>query len=432
MKKAPQLPGMILMGAQMRLLPPLLPFMFFLVAAVSHVLVWAGLFLVANEIPAWSGGPGPVLAVLHVLTIGVMAATAIGAAIQLLPVATGLAHRGMVPTVLMASLFLPGYGFLVASFASAGPFLMSIGALLTVLALSVFLYVIVSLLWRATTLRLAVAHAWISMAALAGLLGLGGILVLDFEFAWAEDHQRLAAQHMILAACGFMGFLAVGFGNILVPMFALSPNPPARQGWISYGLLTTGLAGVIMGLQLDQSGVIIASALAGLAGSALHIKNMIWCLQNGMRKKLGLSFVMIKGAWAMMLASQLCGIALVLDLAGDQGPALFGFLLVFGWLLTYIKGMLQRIVPFLAAMNMSKRNHKPPRLSELAAGYPLKLHALCHWFAVLACTLFIALDQPDGIRLAAAVGLVGALGFLWFCLSILQSYFTYHRAATET
>ena len=95
MKKAPQLPGMILMGAQMRLLPPLLPFMFFLVAAVSHVLVWAGLFLVANEIPAWSGGPGPVLAVLHVLTIGVMAATAIGAAIQLLPVATGLAHRGL-------------------------------------------------------------------------------------------------------------------------------------------------------------------------------------------------------------------------------------------------------------------------------------------------------------------------------------------------
>ena len=35
MKKPPKLPGMILMDAQRRLLPPLLPFLFFIVAAIN-------------------------------------------------------------------------------------------------------------------------------------------------------------------------------------------------------------------------------------------------------------------------------------------------------------------------------------------------------------------------------------------------------------
>ncbi|MBT3699867.1 MAG: hypothetical protein HOE62_12050 [Alphaproteobacteria bacterium] len=431
MKKAPQLPGMILMGAQQRLLPPMLPFVFFLVAVVCHAGVWLGVIYTADDIPSYAGGPGPVLAVLHLLTLGVMVATAIGAAIQLLPVATGLGHKSLLPAKLLIWLFLPGLACLLSGFFLSNQFLMSCGALLITLTLMVFLHVITSLLWRSTTLKLAVAHAWISMAALFGLLGLGVALVLDFEFAWLMDHESVAAQHMVLAACGFMGFLAVGFGNILVPMFALSQNAPGKQGWVSYTLLVTGLAGTIAGLNFALPELIALAAVAGLAGAALHIKGMVWCLENGMRKKLGLSFFMIKGAWGMMLLSIICGFALALDLLGDQGPALFGFVLLFGWLLTYIKGMLQRIVPFLAAMNMSKRNHKPPRLSELAQGSPLKLHAICHGLAIVVGATSIALDQPDGLRVAGLVGFIGAAGFAWFCFSVLRSFFTYHRTAAE-
>jgi hypothetical protein len=150
-----------------------------------------------------------------------------------------------------------------------------------------------------------------------------------------------------------------------------------------------------------------------------------------MRKKLGLSFVLIKGAWGMMLLSIALGAALILDLLGDQGPALFGFVLLFGWLLTYIKGMLQRIVPFLAAMNMSKRNHKPPRLSELAAGLPLKLHAVCHVLAIVLGAASIAVDQSVGLQAAGVIGFIGAASFVWFCFSVLQSYFSYHRTAAQ-
>jgi hypothetical protein len=432
MKKAPQLPGMILMGAQTRLLPPMLPFLFFIVAVASHVGVWLGLFLVADEVPSYAGGPGPVLAVLHLLTLGVFVATAIGAAIQLLPVATGLAHKRLLPARVLAGLFVPGIVALVPGFFFVNPLLMSLGALLVTMALLLFTYIVANMLWRSTTLKLAVAHAWIALSALVGLLGLGTALVLDFDVGWLEDHQAVAAQHMILAACGFMGFLAVGFANILVPMFALSQNSSVRQNWISFGLLTVGLVGVIAGLNSGIPVLTASAAFAAFVGAALHIRSMVWCLQNGMRKKLGLSFVMIKGAWGMMLASIVLGITLIFDLAGEQGPALFGFVILFGWLLTYIKGMLQRIVPFLAAMNMSKRNHKPPRLSELADGFPLKLHAICHWLALVIGAASIAVDFSAGLQVAAVLGTIGALGFAWFGAAVLQSYFSYHQAAADS
>ena len=431
MKKPPKLPGMILMDAQRRLLPPLLPFLFFIVAATCHAGVWLGVIFVAEDIPSYTGGPGPVLAVLHLLTLGVMMATAIGAAIQLLPVATGLAHKSLLPARLLMWLFLPGVLCLTSGFMLTDQFLMSAGALLVTLALMVFLHIVTSMLWRATTLKLAVAHAWISMASLFGLLGLGVALVLDFDFAWLLDHQNTAAQHMVLAACGFMGFLAIGFGNILVPMFALSQSPSGREGWVSWTFLVAGLVGVLAGLNFQLNALILIAAVVGLIGAALHIKTMVWCLQNGMRKKLGLSFVLIKGAWGMMLLSIALGAALILDLLGDQGPALFGFVLLFGWLLTYIKGMLQRIVPFLAAMNMSKRNHKPPRLSELAAGLPLKLHAVCHVLAIVLGAASIAVDQSVGLQAAGVIGFIGAASFVWFCFSVLQSYFSYHRTAAQ-
>ena len=75
-------------GAKSRLLPASIPFRFFAGAVFFHVAFWLGLIWAAPEIPNFVLGPGRVLAVLHLLTLGVFAATAFGAAFQLLPVAT--------------------------------------------------------------------------------------------------------------------------------------------------------------------------------------------------------------------------------------------------------------------------------------------------------------------------------------------------------
>ena len=81
-------PGAFLGGAKSRLLPPSIPFRFFGAAVAFHLLAWLALLAGAARLPAFAGGPGPVLAALHLVTLGVLVMSAISASLQLLPVAT--------------------------------------------------------------------------------------------------------------------------------------------------------------------------------------------------------------------------------------------------------------------------------------------------------------------------------------------------------
>ena len=73
-----------LAGAKGRLLPASIPFRFFATAAIFHVLMWLVLLTDAGQATNFRGGPGPALAAVHLLTLGVLTTTAIGASVQLL------------------------------------------------------------------------------------------------------------------------------------------------------------------------------------------------------------------------------------------------------------------------------------------------------------------------------------------------------------
>ncbi|MBK8211533.1 MAG: hypothetical protein IPK78_17865 [Rhodospirillales bacterium] len=100
-------------GAQRRLLPEAIPSLFFGTAIAAHVLAWAGLIPVAHELPGFTGGPGPVLAVFHTLTIGVLICTAIGASLQMLPVAFGRPAPRQVTCIVVYCALLAGIVLLV-------------------------------------------------------------------------------------------------------------------------------------------------------------------------------------------------------------------------------------------------------------------------------------------------------------------------------
>jgi hypothetical protein len=170
-----------------------------------------------------------------------------------------------------------------------------------------------------------------------------------------------------------------------------------------------------IGALLDSRPLLTAAVLFGLAAAALHLWLMARALRSGMRKRLGHSFVLVRIAWALLPATLLAGLAALYGLAGPNGPTLFGFLLIFGWLLTFLLGILQRILPFLASMHASRSaGAAPPLLSELAAAAPLKLHAVCHGLALAVLSLAIAADSASLARVGSAVGLVGAVAFAWF------------------
>jgi hypothetical protein len=411
-------------GAQSRLLPASVPFRFFAVAAIAHVLMWIVLLIGADEIAGFRGGLGLALAAVHLLTLGVLTVTAIGASVQLLPVATRHALPAVWPVKLVFWLAVPGIALLISGMVALQTTLLTIGAAATAAGLLLFGILLADNLRRAPNLGPVGAYGWIALAAFVMLIGLGLLLALDYHVGSLPDRGAVALAHLILGGYGFMGMLALGFSQILIPMFALAASP-RRDASVLAALLAAGaLALGTLGALAPSRSMLVLAVLLGLATSGLHLSLMARVLRTGMRKRLGLSFVLIRAAWAMLPISLLIGLADLFGLAGRNGATLFGFLLLGGWLLTFLLGILQRIVPFLASMHAARSSDGAPlRPSELADAWPLRLHAICHGAALVGMTTAIVLDHGLIMRVACAIGAIGALAFAWFVLDVLRRLF---------
>ena len=410
-----------LAGAKSRLLPASIPFRFFATAAVFHVLMWLVLLAWTNEATSFRGGPGPTLAVVHILVLGVLTTTAIGASAQLLPVATRHALAAVWPIKLVFWLTVPGIAALIVGMYAANPEIIIPAAIVTVVGLLLYAGLLADNLRRAGNLAVVAAYGWAALVALMLLVGLGLLLALDYEIGVLPNHAAAALAHMILGGFGFMGLLVLGFSHVLVPMFALAAAPPNRPSFIAFALATAGVAIGSIGALADSMPTLTAAALIGLGAAVLHLWLMSRVLKSGMRKRLGQSFLLIRTAWILLPATLLIGLAALYGLAGSNGPTLFGFLLIAGWLLTFLLGILQRILPFLASMHANRTaGAAPPLLSELAASAPLKLHAVCHGIALAVLSLAIAVDSTWLTRAGSAVGLVGAVAFAWFTASVTR------------
>lgn len=408
-------------GAKSRLLPMSVPFRFFAAAAAFHVLTWIALLAGADHATSFRGGLGPVLAAVHLLTLGVLTMTAAGAAVQLLPVATRRPLAAVWPIKLLFWVLVPGVTLLAAGMYLADQRALIAGTVFVAAALVLLAVLLADNLRRSASLPVVSAFGWIALASLLALVGLGAALVIDYERAILPDHGAVALAHMILAGFGFMGFLAVGFSHVLVPMFALSAAPDLRQSLATFAFAAIALLLGTAGALFDNPAILASAAAVGLLAAGLHLAQMRRVLLSGMRKRLGLSFVLVRVAWVMLLLTLLAGMAATFGVAGPNGPTLFGFLLLFGWLLTFLLGILQRIMPFLASMHATRSNGQTPRpMSELSDSQPLKLHAACHLAALAILAASILIESPPLARLGAAAGLLGALAFAWFTGDLLR------------
>lgn len=407
-------------GAKSRLLPAAVPLRFFAAAVLLHIVMWASLFFAAEDLAGFRGGLGPALASTHLLTLGVLAMTAMGAAAQLLPVATRRALVAVWPVTLSFWLFVPGLCLAVAAMALRETTALVAGAMLATAGLLVFAVLTADNLRRAGSLGVVAAFGWAAVVSLVGVLALALLLALDFEFGFLPDHGALATMHALLGGYGFMGMLALGFSHVLIPMFALSRTPDARAAWTGCALALSALVLAVAGALAANDAAILAAGIAGLAAAGAHVLLMRRALALGMRKRLGLSFVLVKASWAMLAASICAGLAAWFDLAGQNGAALFGTLLLVGWLATFLFAILQRILPFLVSMHAAGRGGLPPLMSELSADRPLRIHAACHGSALALLVAAILLDAPSLTRIAAVVGTAGAIAFAAFALPVVR------------
>jgi len=408
-------------GAKSRLLPRSIPFRFFAAAAVFQVMMWLGLFIGASEAVDFRGGLGTTLASVHLLTLGVLTTTAIGASVQLLPVATRRTLHAVWPIKLIFWLTVPGLIALVVGMQTAQTNILIPAAATTAAGLLLFCGLLADNLRRASSLPVVGAYGWAALVMLVLVIALGVTLAFNEEAGFLPDHGAVALAHLILGGFGFMGLLALGFSHILIPMFALASAPPKRPSYVSFAAASAAIFLGTFGALAGSRSLLTIALLTGLAAVAMHLWLMHRVLKTGMRKRLGLSFILVRAAWIMLPTTLLVGLAALYSLAGARGGTLFGFLLLYGWLLTFLVGILQRIMPFLASMFAA-----PPVsggsaiVSELANVGSLKLHAICHGLALALLVVAILLEDTMVARLGSAAGLIGAIAFTWFTADVIR------------
>jgi hypothetical protein len=411
--------GAFLGSAKGRLLPASVPFRFFAAAAVLHIALWVALLFAAGDFAQFRGGIGPSLAAVHLLTIGVLTLTAIGAAVQLLPVATGRPLVAVWPIKLVFWLLVPGAIALIAAMYAAHVEVMIAGAAWSTAGLMLFAGLFGDNLRRAGSMPVVRLYGWAALVSLIVLVALGLALSIDSRISFLA-HADVAHAHMILGGFGFMGMLVFGFSHVLIPMFALSSSPDTRMARAGFVAATAAVTVGFVGALVGSANLLAAACIIGLVAASLHLHLMRSTLATGMRKRWGMSFMLVRISWAMLLLTPLVGLAALQGFAGPSGPTLFGLVSLGGWLMTFLLGMLQRIVPFLASMHVSRGSGGPPLLSELGASAPLTVHVACHLVAIAGLAAAIILDSAMAAALAGLVGLVGALAFAVFIASIFK------------
>lgn len=413
--------GAFLAGATSRLLPASIPLRFFGAAVASHLLAWLALLAGSGTLPRFAGGLGWTLAALHLVTLGVLAMTAIGASLQLLPVATRQPVSSARWPALVWWVYTPGVAAVALGMGTGHPVLLAIGAVAVVAALAAYGVLLARNLSGAKGMPVVVAHGWVALASLLAVLLTALSLAFTYVGAPLVERGTGLALHVAFAAYGFMGMLALGLSYILVPMFALSPNPPERPALLSCALATLALAlAAAAAFGLAPVALRVAAVASAAAAVALHLRLMAGALRSGMRRELGRSFRLVRIAWALLGLSLAAALAVAIDLPFDGAQTLFGLALVGGWLLTFLLGILQRIVPFLASMHKPPGKAPPRTPSSLTDDRSLAIHFWCHLAALALLALAVVADSAGIAALAALVGAAGAAAFAAFFVILLR------------
>jgi hypothetical protein len=395
-----------------RLLSERIPVQFFGLALLAHLVFWLGLGLRGEEVLTYYTGNWAVLSVLHVLTVGVFLTVALGASLQMLPVALTMNAPKSFPCDLVFVCLASGGGLLIMGFEYVAVPYLQYGAFGLSLAVVIYVWMVVPMLRHAVAHGHARAFLAVAMLCLLGLVGAGSMIALNYASGFLDEPLAMTRSHAVLGSLGVMGFLVFGFSQILVPMLALARGSASRlpiAAWLC-GLLALGCA--VMSAWIENAFIQHIAAGAFLLAAVFHVFDMRRFLANRMKRNLGTAFILIRASWGALCLSALIAWIGVLLPDWEAGPILVGWLVLVGWLLSVLTGVLQRIIPFLASMNAGRDGGVPIPVSRLTPERLFEIHVVAHLGAVFLGGLSIGFGWPWLMTGAAVLGAVGACVFL--------------------
>jgi hypothetical protein len=424
--------------------PPIsIPFRFFLTAPLFGLAGGVLLLVFGPDILLTRWAPAT-LALTHLYTLGVLAMVMCGAMIQMLPVLAGspvprvvqvgtLVHLLLTAgTVLLAAAFLTGSGgtMLVAGVLLALGFLIFVGAVAIALARIKIQNITISGM-RAALFALLVTVV-LGLLLAAGMFGaISGVdlfLYTDLHLSWGM--------------LGWVALLLISVSYQVVPMFQVTPEyPHLLRRWLVPLLLTALLVWTLLSYFVPRALLpeVIADIwfLALLFGLFLFAAVTVYLQQRRRRRisdvtlrfwRTGLAAVFGCGliwilAWIPPASMQLPTIALVIGIG-----------LVLGAAVSFLNGMLYKIVPFLSWFHLQNRQLalmcmrvQVPNMKQLLPDKAANGQFWVHLAALLAS--LAAVLQPHWFVYPA--GLLLSLSSLLLWINLVRAILRYRRSNQE-
>lgn len=322
--------------------------LFGLIAAL--ILLWQGPQIINHR---WTP---EILAVTHFLTLGFLAMSMLGAMMQLLPVLMGMVipRPILFSSLIHTGLFL-GSACLGLAWLIHIKVLFIIAMVLLGFSISVFSIVMIERLYHSES-----AHVTRSMMlqALIALLVTASVgIYLAMGHAWEDIPltRQLTDLHLGWGLLGWVLLLVIAVAYQVIPMFQITDEYPVlHQRWLGLIIFTAMLglsATYIWPMPLLKT---VCSALLAASVMAFALTTL-WILHNRRRQlpDLTLNF------WRLSMTSL---IVLVLSwsiatLLHQEIPVLLlGTLMIHGFAMTAVNGMMYKIIPFIIWLHLSARN----------------------------------------------------------------------------
>ncbi|HEY6554068.1 MAG TPA: hypothetical protein VI669_11990 [Vicinamibacteria bacterium] len=260
--------------------------------------------------------------------------------------------------------------------------------------------------WEA---RLPMALAFVNMLAAAGL----GVLVAVNKVSpfLTVTHLDVVLAHAHLAALGWGTMMVMGAGYRILPMILPAAMPRGRWLYASAGLLQGGLVGLFWAFFHQGRGLAVFGGLV-VAGIGCFLSRVVWMLRNRRPAPTELRRPDWSVAHAILALTCLvaaCGLGLYLTVAEASDTTLsltlaYGATGLIGFLSQIIVGVLGRVLPLFAWLwGFSDRAYaEAPSSLHRAPARPLQALIFALWAAgVPLLTFGLATDRP---RLFAAAG----------------------------
>ena len=276
----------------------------------------------------------------------------------MLPVVAGTPiKRPLISARIVYMLCFIGIALLCYGLTCSLPLILEIAMITLGIALPLFAVIVIITLRHALPQNMTARAIRLSILMLVATVLLGLTLLSNYVFGWwLQEREIWVNLHLTWGLLGWVGLLIVGVAYQVVPMFQLTPHyPPQLSRW-----LTRLLFILLLGFALTRNLPILQLGLETLLalGFATFALTTLW-LQSKRRRKLPdvtLDFWR-GGMLSLLLAIGLWLTAQIIPTISDTnyyGP-LLGILMIVGFAMSVINGMLYKIVPFLVWFHLQSK-----------------------------------------------------------------------------